>query len=205
MEAYITVENFGEGRIVEKHSKFIASVYPIETESQAIEHINAAKRKYWDAKHNVYAYILKDGTCRYTDDGEPSGTAGVPVLDTLKKQGIVNCLVIVTRYFGGILLGTGGLVRAYTSAANEGIKNANVVKMVPAHICKITCEYSEYDQLMRILSDGNAKVINSEFLANIEIEFSVRYEDFENLENKINEIFCTRLKITKIQEKYEFF
>ena len=205
MEPYTTVANFGEGEISEKHSKFIASVYPVTTENEAVELINALKKKYWDAKHNVYAYVLKDGTCRYTDDGEPSGTAGVPVLDTLKKQGIVNCLVVVTRYFGGILLGTGGLVRAYTAAANEGIKNAKVVKMVPAFVCKINCDYSEYDQLTRQLKDGNAKVQNSEFLENVQIEFTVRHENYDKLEEKLTEYFAGKLKITKIEEKYEFF
>ena len=205
MEPYITVANFGEGQITEKHSKFIASVYPIKTESEAIDLINAAKRKYWDARHNVYAYILKDGTCRYTDDGEPSGTAGVPVLDTLKKQGIVDCLVIVTRYFGGTLLGTGGLVRAYTAAANEGIKNANIVKMVPSFICKIESEYGEYDKLTRILNDCTAKIINSEFLQSVETRFSINFEGYENLEQKVTDYFGGRLKITKREEKYEYF
>ena len=205
MEPYITVANFGEGEISEKHSKFIASVFPIKTESEAIDLINSARKKYWDAKHNVYAYVLRDGTCRYTDDGEPSGTAGVPVLDTLKKQGIVDCLVIVTRYFGGILLGTGGLVRAYTAAANEGIKNANIVKMVPSYVCKINCEYNEYDKLPRVLNDGTAKIIDSQFLTDVQIKFSVKFENYENLNLKITDYFGGRLKITKIEEIYEFF
>ena len=118
---YKTVKDIGIAEIVEKRSRFIASVRPVSSEEDALEYLNMLKQKYWDARHNVYAYIIRENNImRYSDDGEPSGTAGVPVLDILKREELTDVIVVVTRYFGGILLGTGGLVHAYSKAAKEG-------------------------------------------------------------------------------------
>ena len=114
-EFYNTVARFAAAEITEKRSRFIASVQPVTTEEEALAFLNAQRQKYWDASHNVYAYILEQNQImRYSDDGEPGGTAGLPVLDMLKKEALTNLIVVVTRYFGGILLGTGGLVHAYS-------------------------------------------------------------------------------------------
>lgn len=122
---YMTVKDRGIAEIVEKRSRFIATVIPIENEAQALEFLDSTRRKYWDATHNVYAYITRENNIeRYSDDGEPSGTAGVPVLDMLKKEGLTNIAVVVTRYFGGTLLGTGGLVHAYSKSAKAGVEAA---------------------------------------------------------------------------------
>ena len=124
-----TVKKQGYAEIIEKRSKFIANVYPVSSQAEANDIINKIKKQYYDAKHNVYAYIIEGSSTysKYTDDGEPQGTAGLPIYDMLQKQQLVNVLVIVTRYFGGILLGTGGLVRAYTEAAKQGLKNSEII------------------------------------------------------------------------------
>ena len=117
-EAYTTLAREAEAEIMEKRSRFIATVKPVETEAEALAFLEGLRKTYWDATHNVYAYILEENNImRYSDDGEPSGTAGLPVLDMLKKEGLTNLIVVVTRYFGGILLGTGGLVHAYSKSA----------------------------------------------------------------------------------------
>ena len=121
MQEYTTIQGDFTAEYTEKHSRFIAVAFHCETEQQASEIIAAQKSKYWDARHNVYAYLLKDGTARFSDDGEPHGTAGMPMLEVIKGSGITNVLVVVTRYFGGILLGTGGLVRAYSTSTRDAL------------------------------------------------------------------------------------
>ncbi len=144
MEKYITVKGFGEAEIVEKKSRFIAHVKPIASEEDALKYIEEIKKKYWDARHNCYAYQLgdKNQIQRYSDDGEPGGTAGMPILDVLRGRDIKDTIVIVTRYFGGTLLGTGGLVRAYSSASKEGINEAGLIERI-SHIRQhITVDYT---------------------------------------------------------------
>lgn len=140
---YKTIEDYGIAEIVEKRSKFIAHARPVSSKAEAIEYLNSLKQKYWDARHNVYAYILRENNImRYSDDGEPSGTAGVPVLEILKKEELTDIIVVVTRYFGGILLGTGGLVHAYSKAAKAGVEAAGIVNMILCRKVKIKCDYN---------------------------------------------------------------
>ena len=142
MLSIFTVKKQGYAEIIEKRSKFIANVYPVSSQAEASDIISKLKKQYYDAKHNVYAYIIEGSSTysKYTDDGEPQGTAGLPIYEMLQKQQLVNVLVVVTRYFGGILLGTGGLVRAYTEAAKQGLKNAEIKQVIKTK--KITFEFS---------------------------------------------------------------
>ncbi len=144
LEKYITVMGEGQAEIVEKRSRFIANVRPIVSENDAIDYIEKIKKKYWDARHNCYAYQLgeKNGIQRYSDDGEPGGTAGMPILDVLRGRDIKDTIVVVTRYFGGTLLGTGGLVRAYSSAARAGIEAAGLTQRVLHSLIDITVDYT---------------------------------------------------------------
>lgn len=140
---YKTIKDFGTAEVIIKRSRFIANAKPVLTEDDAVNYINALKQKYWDARHNVYAYILRENNImRYSDDGEPSGTAGVPILEILKKEGLTDVVVVVTRYFGGILLGTGGLVHAYSQAAKDGIETAGTVEMMLCREFTIKCDYN---------------------------------------------------------------
>lgn len=143
-ERYITVKNFGMAEIVEKKSRFIANVSPISSEDDAADYIEEIKKKYWDARHNCYAYQLgeRNQIQRYADDGEPGGTAGMPILDVLRGRDIKNTIVVVTRYFGGTLLGTGGLVRAYSSAAKAGLEAAGIIERIPHIRQYFTVDYT---------------------------------------------------------------
>ena len=194
MNPYITVADKGTGEIVEKRSRFIANVFPIKTEAEAIDIINSLKKEYWDARHNVYAYTLREGNiCRYSDDGEPSGTAGVPTLDVLKKRNIVDCLVVVTRYFGGVLLGTGGLVRAYTAAANEGLEKARVITMQPCLLGETKSTYGDYDSFLRLAQSHNIDIRNSEFQEDITLSFAIEFEETDKFRENLKNQFCGRM------------
>lgn len=141
--SYKTVKRISESMIVEKKSKFIASVFPVDNEPDALSFLARVKSKYPDATHHVYAYIIDENNIfRYTDDGEPSGTAGMPVLDTIRKEGLVDVLVVVTRYFGGTLLGTGGLVHAYGTSAKEGLQKSEIITRCLCNIVSVTVDYS---------------------------------------------------------------
>lgn len=141
--SYRTVEEEAYAEICEKRSRFIAAVRPVQSEEEALAFLGKIKKEHWDARHNVFAYVISENNLqRYSDDGEPAGTAGLPVLDCIRKEGLCNLIVVVTRYFGGILLGTGGLVRAYSAAAKAGISAARPLSMVLCRSVKITCDYS---------------------------------------------------------------
>ena len=153
---YKTVYGKGSAEIVEKKSRFIASVAPVSTEEEAIAFVNDIKAKYRDARHNVYAYVVKENNIsRFTDDGEPSGTAGAPVLDVLLKEGITDAAIVVTRYFGGTLLGTGGLVRAYGKAAKDGVLNAKICEKIYCHELLITTPYDLHGKIKYIVDNGD--------------------------------------------------
>ncbi len=206
MREYTTIAKEAMEELIEKRSRFIAHAFPIKSEGEALEHIANAKKKYWDARHNVYAYILRDGgICRYTDDGEPSGTAGVPVLNVLKKRDITDCLVIVTRYFGGVLLGTGGLVRAYSSATSLSLDAAGVVKAKPCTLFSVNCPYPDYEQLLRLCESQDVTVDNTEFLDGVTLNLLIKSDAFETFNQKLTDKFCGRLTTTVLGEKYGFF
>lgn len=152
-ESYITVKSSAAAEITEKRSRFIASVKPVSTEDEALEFLNGLKQKYWNATHNVYAYIIEgNNIMRYSDDGEPGGTAGLPVLEILKKEGLTNIIVVVTRYFGGVLLGTGGLVHAYSKSAKAGVEAAEIIEMVLCRRIDIDIDYTLLGKLQNELS-----------------------------------------------------
>lgn len=203
LDIYKTIQKEAFGEFVERHSRFISYAKPVETEDDAISFINKIKTKHWDAKHNVYAYsLLKGSIMRYSDDGEPHGTAGVPVLDILKKNEVTNIVIVVTRYFGGILLGTGGLVRAYSSAAKLALDSAVVINMVSCFRTQLFCDYSLYGKISSILAELGAKIEESEFLDNVKIIFYIEKKKLNVLNDKLNEVSSGEI-ITKIlEEKY---
>lgn len=203
---YITLKKIATAEFCEQKSRFICNIKPVETEAEAVEFINEIKQKYWNAKHNVYAYILKNGNIKkYSDDGEPHSTAGLPMLQTMEKKGLVNCVAVVTRYFGGILLGTGGLVRAYSNSVQLGIEQAEIVKMVSSYKCLFVCPYDCYGKFENLLKSTTVKTEKTEFEESVKVYFCVPKEQFENFEKNINNTFFGKLKVEIIQEKYEFY
>ena len=172
-EFYNTVARFAAAEITEKRSRFIASVQPVTTEEEALAFLNAQRQKYWDASHNVYAYILEQNQImRYSDDGEPGGTAGLPVLDMLKKEALTTLIVVVTRYFGGILLGTGGLVHAYSKSAKAGVEAAEKIQMILCQKLSLHCAYPMLGKLQNELSKWE-NIIRDEAVYTDQVELPV--------------------------------
>ena len=203
-EIYISLKNEASASITEKKSEFIAYASPLKTEDEAIKFVNEIKKKHADARHNVYAYILRENNIsRYSDDGEPHGTAGLPVLDLLRKEGITDCGIVVTRYFGGILLGTGGLVRAYTSSARAAIDEAKRVRYKLFEIYKTEVSYSDYNKLELTLTRLNIRKDCINFTENVSFEAVVEPDKAQTFINALSELTAGKAIITKVEERYE--
>ena len=171
MEEYRTVRRQAETEMVVKRSRFIGRAYPVQREEQAQEILAGIKKEYWNATHNCYAYALRSGPRRFSDDGEPQGTAGKPILEILEKEGITDCLLVVTRYFGGVLLGAGGLVRAYGKSAKEAAEAAGPVWMRPCIRAKISCEYHQYGRLSALIPEAGGEILDTQFASGIAVTF----------------------------------
>lgn len=203
---YYTVSDAAEASFIEKRSEFIGYIAPVKTDEEAVNFINTIKAKHRKAKHNVYAYILrKDNISRYSDDGEPQGTAGVPVLDVLQKRGLTDVCVVVTRYFGGILLGGGGLVRAYSHAASLACDAAHTMDMCLCHRLKICTDYGMYGKLTYILPNFETITVNSDFADSVTLELLVLSKKLSALISEITEITNGSAEITDCGELFEDF
>lgn len=177
---YKTVSAYGDDFFIEKKSKFIGYCKPVTSEEQAKEFIAEIKQKHKDATHNVWAYSLRDNNImRYNDDGEPSGTAGIPVLDVLKKSDTVDAVIVATRYFGGTLLGGGGLVRAYSHTASIAVSAAKQIMMRECFVISAKCQYTYYNKLQEICGNNNAVIDDTIFDDAVSIIFHILPQDFE--------------------------
>ena len=186
MTEYKTVEKAADDFFIEKKSKFIGYVKPVTTQDEAVSFINEIKAKHWDATHNVYAYVLRENnTQRYSDDGEPGGTAGVPVLDVIIKSGVTDVCVVATRYFGGTLLGAGGLVRAYSHTSKIALEAGNIITMAECSVIETAVEYSFYDRINQLLTDFGANVTNTDFADNVRITFTLKADKSADLAAKL--------------------
>lgn len=186
MSAYRTVRAFSSDEFTEKRSRFIGYVRPVKTVEEATAFIAEIKQKHWDATHNVSAYILREGGIkRYSDDGEPQGTAGVPVLDVLEKEHLTDCAVVVTRYFGGTLLGAGGLVRAYSHGAKIAVEAGGVITMALCSQMLAVCDYNFYGRLASLIPECGGTVENTEFTDAVHVHFHISEESEAS--------FCARL------------
>lgn len=191
---YKTIAARCEARFVEKKSEFIGCLAPVETEEQAVEFINGIRAMHRKATHNCYAYILRENSAaRHSDDGEPSGTAGVPIYEVLRKEGLTDVACVVTRYFGGVLLGAGGLVRAYTRGAKDAVDSAKIKVMAPAEQLEIQVDYSLYGRLPQIFSEFGVRVSSEDFADMVKISVLAREELSEKLKEKL--IDCCNGKI----------
>lgn len=189
MEEYLIPAGFGEIEYIEKRSRFIGRVWPVQTEAQALEHLRAMREQHWDASHNVYAYSIKQGgIMRYSDDGEPSGTSGMPVLDVFRKAGIQDFCCVVTRYFGGILLGAGGLVRAYSKSAALALEAAGRARMTRLLTVSLICSYPQYDRLRAELARYDARIESTQFGADVELTLSMTPDNFEKFHPRVTEL-----------------
>lgn len=175
-----------------KKSKFIAQGFSVKKNSECKKKINKIQKKYHDAKHNVYAFVLSDGTARSSDDKEPSGTAGIQVLNAINNYNLKNTLIIVTRYFGGILLGTGGLSRAYYSSADLLIKNSEIIEEFVPEIIKLEFNYKEYNKILESKL-FNINISKIDFSEKVKIEFKIKKNNIQEFKSKLENLLSTNI------------
>ena len=205
MEKYYTIYNDVQTEIVEKKSKFIANIYKVENIEQAEEKIKNIKKKYFDAKHHCIAYRIQENNQiieKSSDDGEPSGTAGAPMLTILQKNNLCNIVVIVTRYFGGILLGTGGLVRAYSDVTLNAIKESILVEKVEGTQIKLKIEYPNLEIFKYYCKKNNIKIINIEYQEEIIIKIELEKGKKENFFKDIEDKKIKNIEILELENRY---
>lgn len=200
-KTYKVVYQEGVGEISEKKSRFIAHVVPVETQKEAEEFFNRMKKQYWDAKHNCSAFVIgkNNEMQRCSDDGEPAGTAGRPMLEVLLKEEIHNVAVVVTRYFGGVLLGTGGLVRAYQKSVQEGLKNAIIVEKISGQKIQIQTDYTDIGKIQYIINEKNIKELETVYSEKVEMLLVVAEDKVEDLEKEIKEATAARVAVTILE------
>lgn len=178
----------GEAEFTEKRSRFLGHVRGVDSEEQARDFIAAMKKEYYDARHNCWCYILRDGPERYSDDGEPQGTAGIPMLEVFRREGVSNLVCVVTRYFGGVLLGTGGLLRAYTKSAKDALDAAGISMVRPWIQADIPCTYAMAERLKSELGTMGAVTADMDYAAQVTIKALIPRENFESLSARIFDI-----------------
>lgn len=189
MDSYRTVRQEGCGEYEVKRSRFLCYVKPVRTPDEAAAFIASVKQKHWDARHNCSAYRLREGDLkRFSDDGEPQGTAGMPILDVLEKQDVTDVCVVITRYFGGVLLGAGGLVRAYSHSASLALEAGEVIEMVPCAECRITCDYTLYGRIPSLLAEHDGRETGSDFTDRVSVTFLLPEEKLEAFRAKLTEL-----------------
>ena len=200
---YKTVKFNTKDEFVEKRSRFIGYCKPVTTEQEAVDFINKIKKDHWDATHNVYAYSLREGQIkRYSDDGEPSGTAGMPALDVILKNDVVDVVVVVTRYFGGVLLGTGGLVRAYAKGCKVALEAAGIVTMELCSQCKISCSYNQYGKINTLVMQKGGYVDNCDFADNVIIDFHMPVDLVNSLNKSLADATAGEITVEILGENY---
>ena len=206
MESYQTVYRGGMGEIIEKKSRFIAEVYPIESEEQAAQILEETRKKYWDARHHCWAYVLGRNPAaeRMSDDGEPAGTAGKPILEVIRGRKLTDVLVIVTRYFGGTLLGTGGLVRAYSQAAQAGLAASTIIDKLMGYRLEIRTDYNGIGKLQYIFGQMGLPLMDTVYAEDVVVTVAVPDSDKDSLINKVTEATAGQAQISG-QEEHIYF
>lgn len=200
---YKTVLENSSDEFVEKRSRFIGYCKPVKTEQEAIDFINEKRSEHWNATHNVYAYSLREGNIkRYSDDGEPSGTAGMPVLDVIVKNEIFDVVVVVTRYFGGVLLGTGGLVRAYSHGSKIAVEAAKPVIMQNCLVCEARCAYNQYGKVSSLIIGVGAAVDDTVYESDVLVKFHIKPDLLGTLNKKLADATSGEVTVEQKDEQY---
>ena len=202
MTEYYLPTGYGTAEHVEKKSRFIGQVWPVRTEAEAREKIEAVKKQYHDARHNCWCYALRDGTLRYSDDGEPQGTAGQPMLEVLTKQGVTDAVIVVTRYFGGILLGTGGLARAYTKGAKDALASAGISVERLWDRLLVACSYSLYDRIRQETERCGGVIEDTEYGADVTLKVLTPETETDNYVNQLVELSAGTVQGEKLDKVF---
>ena len=198
---YKTIARRCEARFIEKKSEFIGYLCPVQTEEQAVAFIEEIRAMHRKATHNCYAYILRENNAaRHSDDGEPGGTAGVPIYEVLRKEGLTDVCCVVTRYFGGVLLGAGGLVRAYTKGAKDAVDAAQIKCMAEAVKLAVTVDYGLYGRLAQVFADFDARVEDERFADNVRIVLHIRAENSQKLTAKLVDVCNGAVSVEEIEK-----
>ena len=205
MEEYLVPTQFGEDEFVEKKSRFIGRMWPAETEEEALERIQEMKKKHYDATHNCWAYIIRDGAVRFSDDGEPGGTAGMPMLQVLQREGLYNCVCVVTRYFGGILLGAGGLVRAYTKGAKIAVDAAGKSMKRVWTVLYVPVPYHFYELVRIEVGNWGGIIRNTDFGAEVELEILLPEGGTAGFLEKLTDLSAGTIESMELGQEYRAF
>ena len=205
MSEYFVPAGSGEAEFVEKRSSFLGHVRFVETEDAARDFINEMKKKHYDARHNCWCYLIGENVVRYSDDGEPQGTAGVPVFEVLRKEGLTDVCCVVTRYFGGILLGGGGLVRAYSHSAKIAVDAAERKKMCSCYPMEITSDYGLYGKIVNILPEFEVKITDTVFETDVTVKLLCRSALTDALTEKLIDTANGKITVHKGEEGFENF
>lgn len=202
MDGYKTVKKRASDEYTVKKSRFIGSIAPVTSVREATEFIDATRKKYWDATHNVYAYRIRNGAEKYSDDGEPRGTAGVPVLKTLEQTGLTDCAAVITRYFGGVRLGTGGLIRAYSRSASAAASAGEIITRIRSARMKVECDYRFYGKLASLAPQSGCKIEDAAFSDLVAVVFLLPASLAESFNARIIEESDGKYRAEKLEELF---
>lgn len=205
MDEYLVPSEYGEDEFIEKKSRFIGRIWPVETEEEALVRIQEMKKKHYDATHNCWAYIIRDGAARFSDDGEPGGTAGMPMLQVLQREGLFNAVCVVTRYFGGILLGAGGLVRAYTKGAKIAVDAAGKSMKRVWTVLYVPCPYSFYERVRLEAEAFGGIVRKADFGAEVELELLFPEAKTQEFLDRLTDMTAGTVESMEIGQEYRAF
>ena len=205
MDEYLVPTGFGEDEFVEKKSRFIGRVWLVETEEEALSRIAEMKKKHYDATHNCWAYVIRDGAVRFSDDGEPGGTAGMPMIQVLQREGLFNVCCVVTRYFGGTLLGAGGLVRAYTKGAKIAVDAAGKSMKRVWSVIYLPCPYTYYERVKLEVEAFGGIIRDTQFGAEVELEILVAEGQAQPFLDRITDMTCGTVEGMETAKEYRAF
>ena len=205
MDEYLVPTGFGEDEFTEKKSRFIGRVWQVESEEAALEQIQAMKKQHYDATHNCWAYIIRDGAVRFSDDGEPGGTAGMPMLQVLQREGLFNVVCVVTRYFGGVLLGAGGLVRAYTKGAKIAVDAAGKSMKRVWTVLYVPCPYNFYERVKLEVAAFGGIIRKTDFGSEVELEILLPEGVTQGFTERLTDLSAATIEIMEIGQEYRAF
>jgi len=205
LDEYLVPTGYGEDEFIEKKSRFIGRVWLVETEEEALEHIQAMKKQHYDATHNCWAYVIRDGAMRFSDDGEPGGTAGNPMMQVLQKENLYNVCCVVTRYFGGTLLGAGGLVRAYTKGAKIAVEAAGKSMKRVWSVIYLPCPYTFYERVKLEVAAFGGVIQDTQFGAEVEMEILVAQPDMQAFLDRITDMTSGTVEGMETEQVYRAF
>ena len=205
MKNYRSILQHGEATYEDRKSIFIGYAFPVSTEDEAQAYIKEVKAKHPTARHHVYAYVLRENNiARFSDDKEPQGTAGMPTLDVIRKNNLVDCLVVVVRYFGGTLLGTGGLVKAYGSASRDAVIASEIIEYAPYTFSRFVVSYQDYQKILPLLNTPEIRTESSQFLVQVELTVSYKEDLHDSFTKQLIDITSGRTEVHYIKTEFDY-